>query len=228
MVGVPFVEFVDGLPAQRRWVVVVPVWVAGGLGAYAVALALSAVAFLALGADPVPLEQLWSPDGSATPPGPLGGALAEPFALFYDAHLVPVQVGWYYDPIDTYAVAGPVYYLFAPLALTAAGYGVAAWTDRLVEIDFGPVRNVVTAATTAATYFYLFVGGAFLGPVAARPTGNLAAMPPTEPVAGLTASFVQSLIVAGIAFPVVFAGLGGLIRAFRGLSSLGPDSIPEE
>ena len=184
MAGVPFVDFVDGLPTQRRWVVVVPVWVAGGLGAYAVALALSAVAFLALGADPVPLEQLWSPDGSATPPGPLGGALAEPFALFYDAHLVPVQVGWYYDPIDTYAVAGPVY--------------------------------------------YLFVGGAFLGPVAARTTGNLAAMPPTEPVAGLTASFVQSLIVAGIAFPVVFAGLGGLIRAFRGLSSLGPDSIPEE
>lgn len=165
-------------------------WVTGALtGALAYAAVYAAVLVLVL------LELVLGADVSAT------GVVGVAGTLLYGAHGVPYTAAS--GTVDFLATGGAalsvpvfVYYLLPPVALFLAGRAVATRPDAPGQ---GWVDAAVAGASVAAGYLPLCVLGSFAFTVTFD-DGTVA-----------SPDLLLAALLAGVAYPVVVGGLGGLV-----------------
>ncbi|KTG10064.1 hypothetical protein AUR64_10720 [Haloprofundus marisrubri] len=129
--------------------------------------------------------------------------------LFYNAHLVPTSVpiadavnglGGLTNQSLLATLGGPLYalYLLPPLLLVAAGYAVVRTAETPGS---NGARNA--GASVVAGYFPLLLLGAFVFTAGAAEAQTVASP------AGLSSVFL------GLAYPLVFGGIGGMVADKR-------------
>lgn len=119
--------------------------------------------------------------------------------LFYDAHNVALQIPSGDGAASRHLIGGEgnltVLYALPPLLLLAGGF-LAAYTA-----DVGtPKRGAAAGASVAVGYVVLAVAGAFVTSVDAFGSS-------------VGPGLLTAALLAGVAYPVVFGGLGGLVAA---------------
>lgn len=126
--------------------------------------------------------------------------------FLYNAHFVDVtfsgpggarSVNLLWMTEGSTAFPAGVYHVLPVVVLLVAGFLVASWTD----IEDGRLASAI-AGSTVATGYLLFV---VLGLVLFQTTGETAASP----------DLAASVLVAGLAYPVVFGGIGGVVGGLR-------------
>jgi hypothetical protein len=121
--------------------------------------------------------------------------------VFYSAHFVETVIPGLFgssrtvDLVDALDAVPALLYLLPPVVLVAAGAVLARWAGASDIRD-----GATTGVAVAAGYFPLAAGGASLFVVV---VGDAVVRPDLIPAAA----------VAGVAYPVVFGGLGGVVGA---------------
>ena len=120
--------------------------------------------------------------------------------LFYDAHNVALQVPSGDGTVSRHLIGGEgnltVLYALPPLLLLAGGF-LAAYTADAAD---DPGWGALAGASVAVSYVVLAVAGAFVTSVEAFGSS-------------VGPGLLTAALLAGVAYPVVFGGLGGLLAA---------------
>lgn len=120
--------------------------------------------------------------------------------LFYDAHNVALRVPSGDGSVSRHLIGGEgnltALYALPPLLLLAGGFLVAYTADAADD----PGRGALAGASVAVGYVVLAVAGAFVTSVEAFGSS-------------VGPGLLTAALLAGVAYPVVFGGLGGLLAA---------------